>query len=253
MMEPHASTAAWEGDKLTVWTSHQMIDWCASDLATTLGIPKKNVRIISPYVGGGFGGKLFVRADAVLAALAARAVKRPVKVALHRPLMFNNTPHRPATIQRIRIGAELDGKITAIAHESWSGDLPGGKPDGAVHQTRLLYAGPHRMTATRLAVLDLPESNAMRAPGEATGHMALEVAMDEMAEKLGLDPVDFRLRNDTQVVPDQPDERPTDDPQAQESASKPATRSFSMRSLAQCLRVGSRTFRMDASQPKARE
>jgi xanthine dehydrogenase YagR molybdenum-binding subunit len=134
MMEPHASTAMWKEGKLTVWTSNQMIDWCASDLATTLGIAKENIRVISPYIGGGFGGKLFVRADAVLAALGARAAGRPVKVALPRPLMFNNTTHRPATIQRIRIGATPDGKITAIGHESWSGDLPGGKPDGAVHQ-----------------------------------------------------------------------------------------------------------------------
>ena len=188
MMEPHASIAAWNGDKLTLWTSNQMIDWSAADLAKTLGIPKENVRLISPYIGGGFGGKLFVRADALLAALGARAAARPVKVALPRPLMFNNTPHRPATIQRIRIGATRDGKITAIGHESWSGDLPGGKPEAAVRSTRLLYAGANRMTATRLAVLDLPEGNAMRAPGEAPGSMALEIAMDEMAEKLGLDP-----------------------------------------------------------------
>ena len=124
-----------------------------------------------------------------------------MKVALPRPLMFNNTTHRPATIQRIRIGATRDGKITAIGHESWSGDLPGGKPEAAVSQTRLLYAGANRMTATRLAVLDLPEGNAMRAPGEAPGMMALEIAMDEMAEKLGIDPVEFRILNDTQVDP----------------------------------------------------
>jgi xanthine dehydrogenase YagR molybdenum-binding subunit len=87
------------------------------DVAKTLGIPKENVRLISPYIGGGFGGKLFIRADALLAALGARAAGRPVKVALTRPLMFNNTPHRPATIQRIRISATQDGKITAIGHE----------------------------------------------------------------------------------------------------------------------------------------
>ncbi len=105
MMEPHASMAAWNGDKLTLWTSNQMIDWGATDVAKTLGIAKENVRLISPFIGGGFGGKLFIRADALLAALGARAAGRPVKVALPRPLMFNNTVHRPATIQRIRIGA----------------------------------------------------------------------------------------------------------------------------------------------------
>ncbi|RZJ11063.1 MAG: xanthine dehydrogenase family protein molybdopterin-binding subunit, partial [Rubrivivax sp.] len=202
MMESHATIAAWEGRKLTVWTSNQMVGWAVDELAKTLGIPKDGINVKSPYIGGGFGGKLFLRADVVLAALGARAVKRPVKIALQRPLIFNNTTHRPATIQRIRIGAEKDGRITAIAHESWSGNLPGGGPETAPSQTRLLYAGEHRLTAMRLAVLDLPEGNAMRAPGEAPGMMALEIAMDEMAEKLGLDPIDFRLRNDTQVDPE---------------------------------------------------
>jgi xanthine dehydrogenase YagR molybdenum-binding subunit len=228
MMEPHASIAAWNGDRVTVWTSSQMIDWGARDLAKTLGIPKESVRLISPYVGGGFGGKLFVRADALLAALGARAARRPVKVALPRPFMFNNTPHRPATIQRIRIGADRDGRITAIGHESWSGDLPGGRPEAAVQQTRLLYAGADRLTATRLAVLDLPEGNAMRAPGEAPGMMALEIAIDEIAEKARLDPVEFRILNDTQVVPDDP--------------SQDAGRRFSQRQLVECLRTGAQRF-----------
>ena len=242
MMEPHASTAVWKQGKLTVWTSHQMIDWCATDLATTLGIAKENVRVISPYIGGGFGGKLFVRADAVLAALGARAAGRPVKVTLPRPMMFNNTTHRPATIQRIRIGSTRDGKITAIAHESWSGDLPKGRPDGAVHQTRMLYAGANRMTATRLATLDLPEGNAMRAPGEATGMMALEIAMDEMAEKLGLDPIEFRVLNDTHVVPDSTGRPASDDPQTMKGSNASAAVPFSQRQLVQCLRTGAQKF-----------
>ena len=224
MMEPHASIAAWEGDKLTVWTSNQMIDWSVGDMAKTLGIPKANIRFDSPYIGGGFGGKLFNRADVLLAALGAKAAGRPVKVALQRPLMINNTTHRPATIQRIRIGATADGKITAIGHESWSGDLPGGGPETAVGQTRLLYAGENRMTAMRLAVLDLPEGNAMRAPGEAPGLMALEIAVDEMAEKLGLDPIDFRVINDTQVDPEKP------------------SRPFSQRQLNECLKTGADQF-----------
>jgi xanthine dehydrogenase YagR molybdenum-binding subunit len=224
MMEPHASMAAWDGDKLTLWTSNQMIAWNTADIAKTLGMSKEKVRLISPYIGGGFGGKLFPRADALLAALGARAAGRPVKVALQRPLMFNNTTHRPATIQRIRIGATTDGKFTAIGHESWSGDLPGGKPDGAVGQTRLLYAGADRMTATRFAMLDLPEANAMRAPGEATGMMALEIAIDEMAEKLAIDPIELRILNDTQVDPEKP-ERP-----------------FSQRRLIECLRTGAERF-----------
>ncbi|MDB5642072.1 MAG: xanthine dehydrogenase protein [Hyphomicrobiales bacterium] len=230
MMEPHASIASWNDDKLTLWTSNQMIAWAKKDLAETLQIEPENVQVISPFIGGGFGGKLFVRADALLASIGARLTRRPVKVALQRPLMFNNTPHRPATIQRIRIGTTQDGKITAIGHESWSADLPDGKPDGAVSQTRLLYAGDHRMTATRLTTLNLPESNAMRAPGEATGMMALEIAMDEMAEKLGLDPIEFRIRNDTQVVPDH------------ESKSPGAELRFSQRQLVQCFRTGAERF-----------
>ncbi|MEH2523667.1 MULTISPECIES: aldehyde oxidoreductase molybdenum-binding subunit PaoC [unclassified Bradyrhizobium] len=232
MMEPHATIAAWEGDKLTLWTSNQMIAWNKAEMAKILGMQAANVRLDSPFIGGGFGGKLFPRADALLAALGARAAKRPVKVALQRPLMFNNTTHRPATIQRIRIGATRDGKITAIGHESWSGDLPGGKADGAVSQTRLLYAGAHRMTATRLATLDLAEGNAMRAPGEATGMMALEIAVDEMAEKLGMDPIEFRILNDTQVDPEKP-ERP-----------------FSQRQLVECLRTGAERFGWSKRNPQ---
>jgi xanthine dehydrogenase YagR molybdenum-binding subunit len=224
MMEPHASIAAWEGDKLTLWTANQMIAWGKGEVAKTLGIAKENVRLVSPFIGGGFGGKLFVRADAIMAALGAKAAGRPVKVALPRPLMFNNTPHRPATIQRIRIGTTADGKITAIGHESWSGDLAGGGPETAVNQTKLLYAGANRLTAMRLAVLDLPEGNAMRAPGEAPGLMALEIAMDEAAEKLGMDPIAFRVLNDTQVDPAKPD------------------RPFSQRQLNECLKIGADKF-----------
>lgn len=247
MMEPHATIAAWKSDQLALWTSNQMIDWSRGDIAKTLGIPKSKVRLSSPFIGEGFGGKLFIRSDALLAALGARAARRPVKVALQRSLMINNTTHRPATIQRVRIGATRDGKITAIGHECWSGDLPGGKPDGAVHQTRMLYAAPNRMTATRFATLDLPDANAMRAPGEATGHMALEIAMDEMAEKLAIDPVEFRVRNDTQVVPDRSSPQTGDDPQAREPESaandaKSPGHPFSQRRLVECLRLGAERF-----------
>ena len=232
MMEPHATTAAWNGDRLTVWTSNQMIDWSTGELAITLGIPKDKVHLMSPYIGGGFGSKLFLRADALLAALGARVAKRPVKVALQRPLMANNTTHRPATIQRIRLGATRQGKLTAIGHESWSGNLVGGKPENAVQQTQLLYAGEHRLTGTRLAQMDLPEGNAMRAPGEAPGLMALEIAMDEMAERLGLDPVEFRVLNDTQVDPADPKRR------------------FSERRLIECLRTGAQRFGWAQRAPK---
>lgn len=224
MMEPQATIAAWDGDKLTVWTSNQMIDWTTGELAKTLDMPKDKVHLMSPYIGGGFGGKLFLRADTLLAALGARIARRPVKVALQRPLIANNTTHRPATIQRIRIGATAQGKITAIGHESWSGNLVDGKPENAVQQTRLLYAGEHRLTGTRLALLDLPEGNAMRAPGEAPGLMALEIAVDEISQQLGIDPIEFRVLNDTQVDPANP------------------SRPFSQRRLIECLRTGAERF-----------
>ena len=224
MMEPHASIASWDNGKLTLWTSNQMINWGTKDMAKTLGIPVENVRLISPFIGGGFGGKLFLRSEALLAALGAREAKRPVKVNLQRALMFNNTTHRPATIQRIRIGATREGRITAISHESWSGDLPGGQPETAVQQTRLLYAGAHRLTRLKLAVLDLPEGNAMRAPGEAPGMMALEIAIDEMAEKLKMDPVMFRIINDTTSDPEKPG------------------RKFSQRRFVECMRQGAERF-----------
>jgi len=224
MMEPHSTIASWHGDQLTLWTSSQMIAWGVGDVAKTLGIPKKNVRLVSPFIGGGFGGKLFVRSDAVMAALGAKAIGRPVKVALARPFIFNNGTHRPATIQRIRIGTDKTGRISAIAHESWSGDLKGGGPETAVNQTRLLYAGANRLTAMRLAELDLPEGNSMRAPGEASGMMALEIAMDEAAEKAGIDPVEFRIVNDTQEDPEKPG------------------RPFSQRQFVKCLRTGAEHF-----------
>ncbi|WP_188063057.1 aldehyde oxidoreductase molybdenum-binding subunit PaoC [Sphingobium sp. KCTC 72723] len=225
MMEPHATTAAWNGDKLTLWTSNQMIAWGVGEVAKTLGIPKDNVRLVSPYIGGGFGSKLWVRADALLAALGAKQVGRPVKVALARHQIPNNTTHRPATIQRIRIGADKDGVIDAIGHEVWSGDLPGGGPETAAQQTRLLYRGANRMTAHRLATLNLPEGNAMRAPGEAVGLLALEVAMDELAEACGVDPVELRIRNDVQYDPEAGTQRP-----------------YSSRKLVECLRAGAEQF-----------
>jgi xanthine dehydrogenase YagR molybdenum-binding subunit len=165
-----------------------------------------------------------VRSDIILAALGAPVRPNgPVKLALPAHLIANNTTHRPGTIQRIRIGAARDGRITAIAHEGWSGNLPGGDPETAVDQTKLLYAGAHRLTA-RLATLDLPEGNAMRAPGEAPGLMALEIAMDEMAEKLGMTRSSSGLSTTRRSIPARPD------------------RPFSQRQLVECLRLGAERF-----------
>lgn len=225
MMEPHASTALWDGDQLTLWTSNQMIADAVDDMAVTLGIAKEKIRIVSPYVGGGFGSKLWIRAEALLAAVAARHIGRAVKVALTRPQIANNTTHRPATVQRIRLGADSDGRIVAIGHESWSGNQPGGGTESAGIQTRLLYRGENRLVAHYLSELNLPEGNAMRAPGEAAGMLALEVAMDELAEKVGIDPVELRIRNDVQYDPEKGPERP-----------------FSSRPFIECLRVGAERF-----------
>jgi xanthine dehydrogenase YagR molybdenum-binding subunit len=232
MMEPFATIAAWEGEKLTLWTSNQMIGWSKRSVAKTLSIRPENIRVDSPYVGGGFGGKLAIRADAICAALAAKAAGRPVKIAMQRPLMINNSTHRPATIQRVRLAATRDGKLTAIAHSSTSGNLPGGKPETAVSQTELFYAAPNRETYMKLATIDLPEGNAMRAPGEAPGLMVLEIAMDELAEALGMDPVEVRAINDTQVDPAKPDHP------------------FSERHFVECLRTGAEKFGWSARKPK---
>ena len=225
MMEPHASIVDWsEGGQMTVWTSNQMIDTNRQALATTFNIDADTIRVESPYIGGGFGGKLWLRADAVLAALGSRETGRPVKVALPRPMIFNNATHRSGTIQRLRIAAGSDGKITAFDHAAVSHTLPGGSGEDAVNQTRCFYAGENRRVAHHPIDMGLPESADMRAPGEASGLAVLEIAMDEMAEKLGMDPVAFRILNDTQVNPEEP--------------SKP----FSDRHFVECLRKGADAF-----------
>ncbi|HUD94675.1 aldehyde oxidoreductase molybdenum-binding subunit PaoC [Sphingobium sp.] len=233
MMEPHATIAAWDGDRLTCWTSVQTVDWGRRDLGQILGIPKENIRISSPYIGGGFGGKATAMSDVVLASLGARAAGRPVKVALARTLMVNNTVHRPATIQRVRIGADQEGKILAIGHETVSGNLPGHFfTEPAAIQTPSLYAGENRMVRARLGALDLPEGSSMRAPGEAPGMMALEIAMDELAEALNLDPVELRIRNDAKVHPGD------------------GKRPFSTRQLVPALRTGAERFGWSRRRPK---
>jgi len=225
MMEPHATIATWEGDRVTLWTSQQVIAWATRDLATILGIPEENIRASSPYIGGGFGVKVTVMSDAVMAALAAREAGRPVRVALQRPLIANNTTHRGATIQRVRLGATQDGKLTAIGHEGWAGNLTwDGFCESVTIPTPSLYAGANRMTAMRLARLDLPEASSMRAPGETTGLMGLEIAMDELAEKLGMDPVELRIANDMDAEPGE-DGLP-----------------FSTRHFVECLRTGAERF-----------
>ena len=196
-MEPPATVAYWDGKKLTVHCSAQLITSAQKGVASTLGIPLSDVRVVSRYIGGGFGSKLPIYGDVILSALAARELGRPVKTALTRQQMFHVTSHRSDTVQRLRLGASLDGKLAAVGHEAWSN---GARYDNffepSALQTRLLYAAPARYTPHYLAKLDLPVADSTRAPGEAVGMLALEVAMDELAEKLGLDPIELRVRNE---------------------------------------------------------
>ena len=196
-MEPPATLAYWNRNKLTVHCSAQLINSAQQGVASTLQIPLGNVHLVSRYIGGGFGSKLPIYGDVILTALAARQLRRPVKTALTRQQMFHITSHRSDTVQRLRLGASSDGKLNAVGHEAWSN---GARYDDffepSAMQTRLLYAAPARYTPHYLAKLDLPVSDSTRAPGEAVGMLALEVAMDELAEKLKLDPIELRLRNE---------------------------------------------------------
>jgi xanthine dehydrogenase YagR molybdenum-binding subunit len=224
MMEPQATLAWWEDDRLTVFTATQMPNWAQKTIAATLRIAPENVRVVAHYIGGGFGSKLRVSGDAILAALAARALRRPVKIALTRPQIFNHTTHRSPTIQRIRLGAQKDGKLLAIAHDNVVANLPGKTFfEPVALATTLLYEGAHRRTTHRMVELDLPESASMRAPGEAVGMLGLECAMDELAEKLGMDPVELRIINE-------PEHNPEDGTP------------FSARKLVDCLRHGAELF-----------
>jgi xanthine dehydrogenase YagR molybdenum-binding subunit len=227
MMEPHATLAMWEGDKLILYTANQMLNQGQKAVAKTLKIPVENVRLVSPFVGGGFGGKLWVNADVILAAIASRQLKRPVKTALTRQQIFHVTTHRSDTIQRLRLGTDRNGRILAIGHDVFSGNLPSEQTyEGAALQTRTLYAGPNRLTRHRLAPLDIPVASSMRAPGESVGLMALECAIDELAEKLNLDPIELRMRNE-----------PTEDPEKHIP--------YSSRHLITCMQEGVRRFAWD--------
>src|SRR5271157_2561143 len=188
---------------LTVHTAAQLTASPQEGLARTFGIPRENVRIVTRYIGGGFGSKLPFFADATLAAIGARMLRRPVKVAMTRPQLFHMTTHRTASEQRVRLGADRDGRLTAYGQDALVQcarfDIYTEPVCGAA---RILYAAPNRLTRHRRAKLDLPRSDSMRAPGDAIGLIALECAMDELAERLNLDPVELRLRNNTQTDPE---------------------------------------------------
>lgn len=224
-MEPHAAIASWDDDgKLTLYGSLQIIDGGKSQLAKALGIKASKIRVLSPYIGGGFGSKLGIGPEAVLAAHAARRIGRPVKVAQTRQQLFEATTRRSDTIQRIELGANRDGTLTAIVHDSLVANNEGEsffEPAGIA--TSFLYAAENRRVSHKLVTVDLLQCGSMRAPGEAVGLLALECAIDEMAEKLGIDPIEFRRLNE-----------PPLDPQKGHP--------FSSRELLPCLDEGARRF-----------
>lgn len=202
-MEPHASTAVWDGDELTLYGAYQMVASDTQQLAKALGISAKKVRIVARYVGGGFGSKLGIAPESIAAALAAKALGRPVKVVMARAQVFDATVRRSNTEQRIRLGATAEGKLTAIAHESLISNLPGeGYFEPCGIGTHFLYAGENRLITHEMVRVNQLLSGSMRAPGEAVGMLALECAMDELAETLGLDPVELRKLNDLELDPE---------------------------------------------------
>jgi xanthine dehydrogenase YagR molybdenum-binding subunit len=233
-MEPHTTVARWDAGDLTVYESTQGVTWARLTLAEVFGLDQDRVQVIAPYVGGGFGSKV-PHANTILAVLAAQAVEgSPVKFALTRQQMFSGVGYRTPTIQRIRMGAGPDCRLTAICHDviAQTAKIKEFAEQAAV-PTRTMYATRSRRTTHRLAALDVPVPSWMRAPGEAPGMFALESAMDEMAIKCGLDPVEFRIRNE---------------PEIDAETGLP----YSSRNLVACLREGARRFGWADRDPRPR-
>jgi xanthine dehydrogenase YagR molybdenum-binding subunit len=223
-MEPHATLAVWNGNHLTVYDSTQGIFGVRKKLSKAFSIPPEQVRVITKFVGGGFGCKGSAWSHVVIAALAAKQLGRPVKVALTRPQMFGMVGGRPLTRQKISAAATKDGTLTALRHESLSTTS---RFDDFLEPAALVsrhqYKCDNIQTSHRLVRLDIATPTYMRAPGESSGSFALESAVDELAHELGIDPVEFRLRNYAEVDPT--DGRP-----------------FSSKSLRRCYELGAERF-----------
>lgn len=235
-MEPHATAALWDPAGqgfLTLWDSTQGVHPTRTTVAKVFGLGEEQIRVVCPYVGGGFGSKGQPHVNVVLAVLAARAVPgRPVRLALTRQQMFSLAGYRTPTIQRCRLGADRGGTLSAVAIdvvEQTSRIKEFAEQTGV--PARMMYASPNRKTTHRLAALDVPVPSWMRAPGECPGMFGPEVAMDELAERLGLDPVELRIRNEPDVEP---------------GSGKP----FSSRGLVGCLRQGAERFGWSARDPR---
>jgi xanthine dehydrogenase YagR molybdenum-binding subunit len=230
-LEPHAATAVWVDGRLTVYDASQGTTVVARTLAALFELPTDAVRVVAEHIGGGFGGKAFTRCPAVLAALAARQVGRPVRLALTRQQTFGPVGYRTPTIQRVRLGADLDGRLRCAGHDSITQTSTIKEfAEQAATYSRWMYAAPNRHSGHRLARLDVPTPSIMRAPGETPGSFALECAMDELAVACRVDPVELRIRNE-------PDLDPTEN------------LPFSSRNLVACLREGARRFGWDDRDP----
>ena len=198
-MEMHGTVAVWDGDNVTLYDSSQGVVSFRTVMAEVLGVPRENVRIISRFVGSGFGGKLSPWPQATLAAAAARQLNRPVKLSVDRRMMFSNVGHRPRTQQRIRLGATPDGKLTAIRHDFYTETSE--LDDFVEHcgeQTPFLYSCANLEVTTAMVRRNVGAPAPMRGPGAVPGLFALESAMDELAIKLNMDPVELRLKNDAE-------------------------------------------------------
>jgi xanthine dehydrogenase YagR molybdenum-binding subunit len=223
-MEPHAALAEWEGDMLTLRGAQQMLKTNRLELADAVGIDPENVRILSPYIGGGFGSKLGIGPEAVSAALAARELRRPVRVVMARQTVFDAVLRRTETTQRLRLGADRSGRLLALSHDDRVTNLQDeGFAEPVSQASQFLYGAEGLSFAQTLARVSRTPSGSVRAPGEAVGMLALEQAMDELAEMLGMCPVELRLKN-------LPEKNPmTGQP-------------FSATRLADCLRDGAERF-----------
>ncbi len=201
-MEPHATIASWDGDNLLLFDSTQYIRGVKMTAAKVLGIPIDNVRIECPYTGGGFGSKGSTWSHVILCAMAAKVVNRPVKLVLDRTQMFGPVGARPRTVQNIKFGATADGKLLGIQHDAlMHTSVMEDFTEPSATQTRMLYASESNDTSHKLVDMNLGVATFQRAPGEATGTAALECAMDELAWKLNMDPVQLRMVNYTEKDP----------------------------------------------------
>ncbi len=203
-IEPHATIAEWDGDHLTLYDKTQWVDNVRTEISHVFGIPEKTIRVVSPFVGGAFGSALRTWPHVTIAALAARVVGRAVRVELTRRQCFTSIGARPKTEQRVQMGAERDGKLVALIHEAWGQTSTYEEyAEVTLDPSRAVYSCPNVLTRYRLVEMNINSPCSMRAPGTATGVMALEMAMDEMAEQLGQDPIAFRLHNHAERDEDQ--------------------------------------------------